>query len=109
MIHHSFGRREDLFPNPDDFRPDRFLPPNETPKDAWRPFERGPRSCLGQELAMMEMKIILLLNLRSFDFESGYTEEGPSVPGFGGRAYQMILFSPKPSEGLPMKVRARKV
>jgi cytochrome P450 len=75
---HSLHRREDLFPSPDEFIPERFLQaPNnfqELPKDAWRPFEKGPRACLGQELAMLEIKIVLALTLRDFDVESGYEE-----------------------------------
>lgn len=51
----SLHRRADLFPEPDSFIPARFLPdPNnyqEIPKDAWRAFEKGPRACIGQELA----------------------------------------------------------
>ena len=75
---HGLQHRPDPFPSPDEFIPERFLPaPNnfqEIPKDAWRPFEKGPRACLGQELAMLEMKIVLALTLREFDVESGYEE-----------------------------------
>jgi cytochrome P450 len=75
---HSLQRRPDLFPEPDSFIPERFLSaPNnfqDIPKDAWRPFEKGPRACLGQELVMLEIKIVLALTLRDFDVESAYEE-----------------------------------
>jgi cytochrome P450 len=46
---YTIHRRADFFPDPDAFIPERFLE-QEIPKDAWRPFEKGPRSCIGQEL-----------------------------------------------------------
>jgi len=61
------------FPSPTTFLPERFLStsPFPTPhRYAWRPFERGPRACLGQELAMEEMRIIFLLAVRWSDFEA---------------------------------------
>jgi cytochrome P450 len=38
------------------------------PPSAWRPFERGPRNCIGQELANIEARVILALVARRFDF-----------------------------------------
>lgn len=46
----------------------------EIPKDSWRPFERGPRACIGQELALLEMKIILAMTLRDYTFKPDYEE-----------------------------------
>lgn len=78
---HTIHRRADLFPSPDDFIPERFLPaphnwPAQTqiPKNAFRLFEKGPRACIGQEFAMLELKIILALTLRDFDVEECYEE-----------------------------------
>jgi cytochrome P450 len=36
---------------------------------AWRPFERGPRNCIGQELANIEARVILACAVRSYDFQ----------------------------------------
>ncbi|KAG8156437.1 hypothetical protein KVR01_013671 [Diaporthe batatas] len=56
----------------EDFRPERFLESEETGKHmrniSYRPFERGPRNCIAQELVMVEMRIVLLLTVRLFDF-----------------------------------------
>ncbi|KAF1971388.1 cytochrome P450 52A11 [Bimuria novae-zelandiae CBS 107.79] len=41
---------------------------NKIPISAWRPFERGPRSCIGQELANLEARVILACTVRRYDF-----------------------------------------
>jgi cytochrome P450 len=47
-----------LFPEPDTFRPERFLDTPPSPL-IWRPWGGGRRRCLGQHLAMLEMQIVL--------------------------------------------------
>lgn len=73
---HTIHHREDLFPSPYEFIPERFMPApdnfQEIPKNAWRPFERGSRDCIGQELALLEMKIVMAMTLREFDIKSDY-------------------------------------
>jgi cytochrome P450 len=50
--------REDLFPNPGEFRPERFL---EAKADtyAWIPFGGGVRRCIGAAFAEYEMRVVL--------------------------------------------------
>ncbi|KAI0156745.1 cytochrome P450 [Hypoxylon sp. FL1284] len=55
------------YPEPDEFKPERFLG-DGVPRSWWRSFSRGPRSCVGQDLAMNIMHTVLLLTLREFDF-----------------------------------------
>lgn len=38
------------------------------PRSAWRPFERGPRNCIGQELANLEVRVILACTVRRYNF-----------------------------------------
>ena len=97
-------RREDLFKDADRFYPDRHLvtdpaDPYFVPKDAWRAFEKGPRTCLGQTLALIQLKITLALTLRSFDFAMCYEN--------GSYMYQTLDVTAKPSQGLPTRVTLR--
>jgi cytochrome P450 len=41
----------------------------QIPPSAWRPFERGPRNCIGQELANIEARVILACAVRKYAFE----------------------------------------
>lgn len=85
-IFHYGTHHHSVWNDPETFRPDRFLPPNEQPKDGWRPFEKGPRRCIGHELAMIEMRALLLLTVRDFDFEPAYEKDDPAIEGLGGQA-----------------------
>ncbi len=50
--------REDLFPNPGEFRPERFLE-GRADTYAWIPFGGGVRRCIGAAFAEYEMRIVL--------------------------------------------------
>ena len=122
VTHFGIGRSPDHWPRPLEYIPERHLPSEhkwavkleyEPAKDAWRGFEKGPRACLGQELAMTEMKAMLVMVAREFDFVPAYGEEGrkdlQAPESYGGYAYQMVEFAPKPAGGMPIRVRKRKM
>ena len=63
---------------PNEFMPERFLVGEGHElypvKNAWRGFELGSMSCIGQELAMVEFKVALALTAREFEFEFPWAE-----------------------------------
>jgi hypothetical protein len=85
---HTLHYNAAYFPSPSSFRPERFLahgthplaatapsplptgtaPEGGVPRAWFRSFSRGARACLGQNLAMDEMRVVLLMVVRDFDF-----------------------------------------
>lgn len=116
----GMNRFPKYFPNPDTFIPERFLPGNTTDnKEAYMSFSKGPRNCIGQELAIIELKTLLAMTVRSWDVVPAYEEldklkgDGLGYPNlmtgvleqFGERAYQVQMGTAKISEGLPCRIR----
>jgi benzoate 4-monooxygenase len=54
-LHHS---TEIWGPDAEEFRPERWNGMTQQQKDAFIPFSHGPRSCVGRNVAEMEMKLI---------------------------------------------------
>lgn len=104
------------WPQADSFIPDRWLVPRDNflypVKGAWRAFEFGPRNCIGQELATLEMKLALALTIRQFDFTPSFREwerihkKGPSAIN-GEMAYQTLHGTNRPRNGFPCRVAVR--
>jgi cytochrome P450 len=89
----------DVFPEPEEFRPERFNPEARAalPKGAYVPFGGGSRTCIGMRFGQLEVRTIATLILERFTL---------SLPrDFRLTIRQMPTISPK--QGLPMVVRPR--
>lgn len=64
LLHH----REDLYPNPNQFQPERFLEKEFSPYE-FMPFGGGIRRCVGDVFAMMEMKIVIATILKQYSLK----------------------------------------
>jgi cytochrome P450 len=63
-------RHPDFWTEPDQFRPERFLPSATKPhRFAYFPFGGGPRICIGLQLAMMECCMVIAAILQQFTVE----------------------------------------
>jgi cytochrome P450 len=52
-------RRGDSYPDPKDFRPERFLGDDAPDTYTWVPFGGGTRRCLGASFALLEMRVVV--------------------------------------------------
>lgn len=60
---YSLHRDPQLWPDPDAFKPERFLDKEETARrhpQAFLPFGLGPRMCIGMRFALEELQIALI-------------------------------------------------
>lgn len=65
----AFHRDPDLYPNPDQFNPDRFSEEsNKIDPFSFLPFGEGPRSCIGMKFGFMQTKLGLAKLIESFEF-----------------------------------------
>lgn len=69
-------RRPDIYPNPDKFDPDNFLPERMAQRHYYSfiPFSAGPRSCVGRKYAMLKLKVLLSTIVRAYKVDSNETE-----------------------------------
>ncbi|KUJ19325.1 putative cytochrome P450, partial [Mollisia scopiformis] len=111
VLHSGLHRNPKYWKAPNTFLPERWLVGPEDPlypmKGAWRAFEHGPRNCLGQAMAMLDLKITLVMTVRLFDFRDAYKEWDKLHPTTrvnkfrGERAYQVGSGGAHPADAFP--------
>jgi cytochrome P450 len=74
LLHH----REDLYPDPFAFKPERFLGRKPGTYE-WIPFGGGIRRCLGAALAMAEQRVVMRAMAGSLDIEAADPEPEHAV------------------------------
>ena len=111
---HTVHYDADVFFTPDQFIPDRFMDPdNVPPRNAFRTFGKGARACLGQNLAQTELKTILLMTLRDYDFECADLKPNKEPKTsytrldtvYGDIVFQELGLEAKPRGGMMMTVK----
>ena len=70
-------RHPTYWPEPEAYRPERFLPEAEAAREKWVyiPFAAGPRHCVGENFALYEMTVHVARMARRYRLE--YLDEGP--------------------------------
>jgi cytochrome P450 len=91
--------REDLYPRPHEFRPERFIE-EEAPSYAWLPFGGGIRRCIGAALAQAEMAEVIRTVVSRVDLK-------PVRPGREPVVMRGITLVPR--HGTPVEIRSRQV
>jgi cytochrome P450 len=89
VVHH----RADIYPEPERFRPERFLEGAES--YTWLPFGGGIRRCIGAALAQAEMAEVLRIVLNAVELEAVRPAPDPVVM----RGITMV-----PRHGTPVRV-----
>ncbi|XP_045211516.2 cytochrome P450 2D26-like [Mercenaria mercenaria] len=98
---YSVSMDETYFPNPTKFIPERFIDKDGkmVKNEALIPFSAGPRTCLGEPLARMELFLVFVNLLQRFTF----TRERPDQPHSLNAKTNQITNAPKPYKLKAMK------
>lgn len=88
-----------VFDAPDTFRPERFMPGAPPPaRGAWMPFGTGPRVCIGQHFAMLEMTLLSAMLLQRYTLE---------LPADAKPVRPVMHVTLRPEGGVRLRLRRR--
>ncbi len=99
LTHH----REDVYQDPDEFRPERFLERRYSPFE-YLPFGGGVRRCIGMAFAQFEMKLVISGILSGYELALADTRPvRPVRRGLtsGPSPFQMVVKEHRPTELVP--------
>jgi cytochrome P450 len=99
IVIRNIHRHPAYWPDPLEFRPERFLPENKTSlnRNAYMPFLSGPHMCIGNHFALMEGQLLLAMMVQKYD-----VSEAPIQSDEGKMAITM-----RPRYGMPVRIAAR--
>jgi len=92
-------RREEAWPDPERFDPERFTQGRTPPRGAYLPFGAGTRLCIGRDFALVECVLVLAALLR----DRGVAP----VPGRAPRVEALVTLRPR--GGMPLRLVPRTV
>ncbi|NXD84134.1 CP3A9 protein, partial [Halcyon senegalensis] len=69
---YTLHRNPEYWPNPEEFRPERFSKENKEAIDPYTylPFGAGPRNCIGMRFALLTLKVAITILLQNFTFQT---------------------------------------
>ncbi len=94
---YALQRNQELWPEPDAFKPERFAKGAKYDRFAWLPFGDGPRVCIGAHFAMVEAQIILASLISRYKFE----------PIAGKAPVPEMVLTLRPKGGVWLKITPR--
>jgi cytochrome P450 len=95
-------QREDLYPEPKQFQPERFLQRQFSPYE-FLPFGGGTRNCIGAAFAVFEMKLVVATILSRYQL--ALADRRPEQPKFEGlmcypaRGVKMVMLGQRQRQG----------
>lgn len=97
---YALHRNPALWPNPDRFDPQRWLPdgPGQGPRWSYLPFGAGPRQCIGKDFALVEGTLMLATLAQRLTVRRPAGQAAPRVHA---------LVTLRPRGGLPLEVEPR--
>ena len=95
---YALHRDPDLWPDPLAFRPERFLE-DVLDRSVYLPFGAGPRLCIGREMALYEVPLVLVSLMREFAVD--VRPHGPIGKDFG--------VTLRPDAAVPVRITLRAV
>ena len=105
---YGLHRNPKLWHRPNDFVPNRWLDPalRDVGQDgAYMPYAAGPRSCVGQPLANVILRIVLARLVLAFDFSDERLSQQDDAKKL--EKEMQAGFTVLPSDGLKLRVTAR--
>ncbi|XP_056193708.1 cytochrome P450 3A9-like [Falco biarmicus] len=69
---YTLHRNPEYWPNPEEFRPERFSKENKDTIDPYTylPFGAGPRNCIGMRFGLLSLKVAITILLQHFTFQT---------------------------------------